>query len=380
MGNMNKNSYSKSILGSIFVMFMALTILTICNVEIFNIYADVSLYANIAIVFLGAIFCRGFKAYNIIFIVFVGAYLLLSIIIANGGIGSVITLVVPLMLLTVYSNMLLSSKIIKILKFLCVITIFLLFLYSPTYHENYLLFSKTKINPNTLGMFLMFCFMIICVFTNFENKKSKASIILLFILTVLGMYNYESRGTTLAVCCFCIMVIIPREYYNRKKFFMITIIFIVVGTAFPFIYLKLYNTGYQLEVFGKSLYTGRENLWSNMFNLMSGDTIKILFGVGSDAVLWDNDLNVHNNFFNIITNFGVVGFCLYYIFILSQIWKVTKYIYNPIIRKSVIMFTCSVMILGFSETTSLWSVIFPFAYLGLIVANSEHAMMQLEYE
>jgi len=135
----------------------------------------------------------------------------------------------------------------------------------------------------------------------------------------------------------------------------------------------LYNTGYSLEMFGKPLYTGREELWLNMFTLLKNNTVAFVFGMGSQTVLWENDLNVHNNFFNIIVNFGMIGYALYYIFILSYITKLAKYIQQKTVRKPLLMFVCAVLLLGFSETTSLWSVIFPFAYFGLIVANSKYA-------
>lgn len=370
------NKTARNSLGIILIVLMLMTTLTLLNVSIFNYYANIALYINLAFVMLGFLLCWKVKLKGFVYILFLLFYLILSILINNGGFGSVITFIVPLLMLTIFSNSHYTTKSKKILITLGVIVIFSLFLYSFPYSNNYRQYAATKINPNTLGMFMMFFFMIICILGDFKTLKSKVVLLLLFILSFFGMYNFESRGTTLALCCFALMLIIPQKIYNRKRFISIVILLLIVGTAFPFIYLSLYNNGYNLVIFGKSLFTGRERIWSNMFSLMEGNPLKILFGLGSKTILWENDLNVHNNFFNIIVNFGIIGFILFYGLIIFQIWKAAKYISNPTIKKSLIMFVCSVLILGFSETTSLWAVVFPFAYFGLMVANSEYSLIE----
>lgn len=368
-------------LGNTFVILIVLTTISIINTSIFKVYASTALYVNILFSILGLLLFRvELSKTSVLYLSLVAVCILLSLFMTNGGIGSVVTFLAPLLLLVVYSHLYFTKYARRILLGLGIVGILILFLYSFQYNANYKIYLKTKLNPNTLSMFTMFFFMIVCVFGQFRHKLSYLGAFILLILSIYGMYNYESRGTTVALCCFVLMNMTPKRLYNRKVFFVFTVLLILAGTAFPFVYLGLYKSGYTVKIFGKPLYTGRERLWSKMFALMSDDFVKILFGMGSNTALWEHDLNVHNNFFNIIVNFGVVGYLLYYTFILNQIWNVSKYISQPVIRKSLTMFLCFVIVLGFSETTSLWAVIFPFAYFGLILANSEVACIERKNE
>lgn len=368
-------------LGNTFVILIVLTTLSIINTAIFKVYQSTALYVNILFSILGLLFFHvELSKSSVLYLSLVAACVLLSLFITDGGIGSVLTFLAPLLLLLVYSQLFFTKYARKILLNLGIIGLVILFLYSFKYNANYKTYLKVKINPNTLGIFTMFFFMIVCVLGQFKRKLSYLGVLILLFFSIYSMYNYESRGTTVALCCFVLMSLVPKKMYNRRVFFILTALLIVVGTAFPFVYLALYKSGYTVKIFGKPLFTGREKLWSNMFALMSDDFVKILFGMGSNTVLWEHELNVHNNFFNIIVNFGVVGYLLYYTFILNQIWNASKYISQPVIRKSLSMFLCSVIVLGFSETTSLWAVIFPFAYFGLILANSEASFIERKNE
>jgi len=366
------NSFRKT-QGYIFATLLMLTTVTLISVGVFDLYANVALYVNLFFVLLGLLFCDNIVADKYIYLCFVAIYLFFSIFINGGGIGSVLTFVIPLFMLLSFCDLAFSGGTKKLLTVFGVFVILLLFLYSFPYGSNYQQYALTKINPNTLGMFMMFFCMLICVLNELTTKRGKIGVALLFVLSVWGMYNYQSRGTTIALFGFFLLLILPDRFFGKKRVLALVLTLILVGTLFPFIYLHLYNTGYSLEMFGKPLYTGREELWLNMFTLLKNNTVAFVFGMGSQTVLWENDLNVHNNFFNIIVNFGMIGYALYYIFILSYITKLAKYIQQKTVRKPLLMFVCAVLLLGFSETTSLWSVIFPFAYFGLIVANSKYA-------
>ena len=355
---------------SLYIFLIGLTFLAVFNVTFFTYYANVSLYVNAFFVIVGLLVYEKISTDDLVFVMVFILYSLLTIFVTDGGLGSVVTVVIPMLMVSLFSNMKISVIHKKVINVICVVVNLILFMTSFSYHAHYRQYLLTHVNPNTLGMFSMFSFMIFCVCSDFKSFKRKILLFVFMGITVWAMYNYESRGTTIATCCFFVLLLLPSKLYSKKKFLALTIILIILGFVFPFIYLYLYRTGFKLELFGKPLYTGRESLWANMFDLMRDNIFKILFGMGSKTSLWDYELNVHNNFFNVVVNFGVVGFVLYYGFIISSICKAANYIGEPEIKKSLCMFICSVVILGFSETTSLWSIIFPFAYWGLINANS----------
>jgi len=362
--------------GNIYIGMMILTTLTLVNVAVFDAYKEVSLLVALVFVVLGFAFCRGIAGKDLVYLCVVTLYFLFSVMLTGGGLGSVVTFVVPVAMLLVYARMDVSDNAKKLLKSFGKVVIALLFAYSFLYGAHYREYSLKYINPNVLGIFVMYYFMLICLYADFSKKGTKPRIFLLFVIAFWAMYNYQSRGTAAALCIFVLLMLLPSKLYTPKRFMAVVILVVAVGTAFPFIYLHMYRSGYSLTLFGKTLYTGREELWLKMFDLLSQKLSSVVFGLGSQTVLWQYDLNVHNNFFSVIVNFGIIGYVLYYSYILAYIRKLAKYLDSPIVRKALIMFVCAVLVLGFTENTSFWSVVFPFSYIGLITANAEVLRLQ----
>lgn len=253
-----------------------------------------------------------------------------------------------------------------------------LFFFSFVCRNDWNQFCLTQINPNTLAMFMMRAFMIVCVCSSFESKESKLGICVLFAVAVLAIINYSARSALLGLCCFVIMLVIPSKFFNRKSVLSITFVTIIIGVAIPFIYVQLYNSGYDITIMGKSLYTGRQSVWADMFSQLSGSVRKTLFGLGPNVLLGVKNENVHNNYYYVVVSYGMVGFALYYGFVVLQIWKSSRYIYHRTVRKALIMFVCVALVYGFFEVTTFWSVTYALAYWGLIVANSESKKLQRE--
>lgn len=364
----------------IFTFLLALTVMATSHPSAMNFYASIALFANLLLILVAFVFVRSLSLAETVYFAVTAAYLVFSVTFSGGGLGSVATFLTTILLFFAFSGTTLTQKSKLFLISLLVCNITLLFIYSFPYNDNWNSWqqnSSAAINPNTLGIFLMFAFMIVAVFCDLNNKTVALLISVLFFITAFAIYNYRARGTLLTLICFGITLLLPKKLFSRKTFFFGSFALIVAGTLVPFFYLFAYNHGIDLRFLGKSLYTGRERLWSEMLSLFD-DLGKVLFGLGSKINLGGDTLNTHNNFFNYIVDFGIIGFALNYCFILYQIWVSAKYSDNPAIRKSLCMFICSVIILGFSETTSMWAVIFPFAYFGLITAKAEYLKTQKE--
>ena len=367
--------------GYIFAVLLSLTVMATSHPSAMNFYASIALFANLFFILVAFFFIRSLSLSETVYISVTAAYLSFSITFSGGGLGSLITFLTAILLFYVFSRATLTQKTKLFITALLVCHIILLFVYSFPYNDNWNSWqqnSLTAINPNTLGIFLMFAFMIVAVFCDLNNKVIALLVSVLFFITAFAIYNYRARGTLLTLICFGITLILPKKLFSRKSFFFGSLALIILGTLVPFFYLFAYNHGIDLRFLGKSLYTGREKLWSEMLSLFD-DFGKVLFGLGSKISLGGSTLNTHNNFFNYIVDFGIIGFALNYGFILYQIWLSAKHNDNPTVRKSLCMFICSVIILGFSETTSMWAVIFPFAYFGLITAKAESLKLQKNF-
>lgn len=351
------------------IILLFVTLFSIVNKRLFYEYTNYALYINMLISCGGFIFLKGVKKTTVIYLLLVTVYLLISIMVSDGGFGSVVTFLVPLFLFIYLSKANFTIAQMKLVRCMCVVLFLYEIYYSLRYAENYRLYALSDINPNTIGMYIMFSFMIWSSLADLKNKVSRIFFFIGLFLALYGMYNCESRGTSFALLTYSLFLVIPSKFISAKRIMLATIVITVVGTAFPFIYIALYKNNINFEMFGKTLYTGREGIWLNMFEAMNDNFSAQIFGLGSKIELWEeHSLNVHNNYFNIIVNFGIIGFVLYFYFILKVMSVISRQYKDSTVYKFSMMFVSSVLLLGFSETTSLWSVIFIFAYISIGLA------------
>ncbi|MEH7014858.1 O-antigen ligase family protein, partial [Neobacillus niacini] len=198
--------------------------------------------------------------------------------------------------------------------------------------------------------------------------------LIILVVSSWAIINVESRGALMTLIMFIILNnFLPWKFWrNRRITLVVFSLVIFIGTIFPVIYTQMYISGvnYSIPFTTKSLYTGREVIWLNYFE-MANKPAEWLFGLGSNAKLWAGEhLNVHNNYLAILTNFGVIGFLLYYGFILKQIdniykkGKLNKYQCSLIIG-----FLC-VLIYGFVEVSTFWYIMFFFNFMFLGLAHN----------
>ena len=119
------------------------------------------------------------------------------------------------------------------------------------------------------------------------------------------------------------------------------------------------------------MYSGREAIWLNFFNIVFDNVNNFLFGLGSKAELWENHrLNLHNNYLAIFTNFGLVGFLLYYGFLFKEILNISKNKNLKNYHLSSLLGFLSVLFYGFIEVTTFWFIMFFFNFLFFGIINS----------
>ncbi len=369
MTSQNKNDARLFNRGFPIVLLLLVTLFAIVNKGIFYQYTNYALYFNLLISCCGLLFVKGINRSTLLYLLCVATYSLISIFVTGGGLGSVITFIIPFLLYIYISEFELTIHQIETCKYFCLISLAYEFYFSFRYAENYRLYALSDINPNTVGMYLMFTYMIWSSLSDLDEKKNKIVFIIGAAFSFIGMYNCESRGTSFALLVYVLLICIPIKFISPKRIMFSVIAIIIAGTAFPFIYIALYKNSINFELFGKTLYTGREGIWLNMFEAMNDNSIAQIFGLGSKIELWEeHSLNVHNNYFNIIVNFGIVGYILFFLFIITVLFKISRNYQDRKCFKLCMMFVASVLVLGYSETTSLWSVIFIFAYISIGMA------------
>ena len=110
-----------------------------------------------------------------------------------------------------------------------------------------------------------------------------------------------------------------------------------------------------------------------MLLAFGNNPVKWMFGLGSKVVLSDHSLNIHNNLFVVIVNFGLAGFVLFITVFFKYILRACSRLHAPGTYKWYSMFVASILILGMSETMSFWAPDMVFAFLGLgMAANNSN--------
>lgn len=355
-------------------MFIPYT--AVLDITFFNLYAKTALFIAIGVSVVSLTALRRLRKSFYKTMLLSTFFMVISIVTTNGGWGSLITYITALfvMEITTYGDF--SKAQYRWANIFSLFVLLFIFFISFRYAEQWLYYQEIDINPNTLGMMIMFSFMIWYCTANQSLPKMrffKPSCITLFLITIYGMLNLKSRGTLLAVFSFGILNILPPTKFDSRAIFKLSLLIIGVGILFPYFFLVLYEKGINITILGKSLYTGRQNIWSNMFATFNNNIFHWTLGIGSKSQLWENhNLNVHNDYFAIIANFGLIGFFLFEIYILKYIKSACKAINSfPKNRAWLFMFISTVLILGISETVSHWAVIYIFAYMGLGLSQAQ---------
>lgn len=345
---------------------LTLNCLSFYNITLFNTYSTICYYLNLMLVFL-IIFShivgskKNMIGTKIIYIMLFCFYLLMSIILSGGGVGSVLTMIYSMMVYVVYSVINFSKKDMKYLFFIFLFMSIYIFIKSFGYFEIFISDKYGYINTNTMGMVAFFSLIYNMIFYKYLYKKyTHIFYFLQIVMCFISLVNYECRGSLISMIFFvaCFLFVKKNIWYKKKFVLLFFIIIVSIGTIFPFIYSNMYlnHVYFEIPFLHKGLYTGREVIWINTISIFKNSSVKWLTGIGSNAIVWTNDMNLHNNYFAVITNFGFLGYAFYYGFIFFQINKGLKAIDSIHIDLLIGLF--SILILSYVEIVTLWETMF----------------------
>lgn len=357
------------------ILFLAAP-LSLFNYNLFNFYSKIALYFNYIIIILVLLFHKKIKRNILKDFMYIFLFVIIGVIsmsINGGGVGSILVASYLLISIVVLSHVPIDNLILKILS----IVYLLLLIYYTTQSQNAYtetILNQNTINSNTMGAIFMYTSMYLSIYIKSKKFRFKKIIIIsIYLLGLLGTINAESRSMAASLLLFGFLYfIIPTKIFYKKKIMLgLFITLIIIGLIFPISYLHMYKNGQYivLSFTNKSLYSGRETLWLNLFNSM--DSISNwLFGLGSKQIIYANNIqNLHNTYLAILTNFGILGFILYYTFILKKINDIYKYE----VTDSVIGYLLGFSIVFFNgnfETTFLWGAFVFFPVLFIVLASN----------
>ncbi len=357
-----------SITSAIVILMFVLSYVALLSKSMIDIFSQYALFIFGALA-IGLMFLRQtLRKGQVQFLFVVLFFLVASIMYNSGGIGSVIVFIFPFLLCFGLEYIILTDTDENIIKVLSVFVICFLFIRSFSYDESWWNYRDTIVNPNTMAQFSVFAYIYFIVFYNNKTQKMNILSFALLIITGISCINYSARGSLIALIAFALGIIFMKKI-TKKKILIYFMVLVILSTAFPFIYIALYGNNVSTTFLGKDFFTGREIIWGNLLEKFSEQPLNWILGLGSHTDIGMDVLNVHNTPFSIIVNFGIVGFILYYGFILRLFLNIKTY--DTITKKMILGFISTTVVLGFSEVTTMWpvSLAMAFCVLGFAIAR-----------
>ncbi|KAB7671696.1 O-antigen ligase family protein [Bacillus sp. B1-b2] len=371
---MGREAYLFSGKKLLFYLIILVTMIFI-NSSFFWIYSSVSIYAMTFFIIILALLKNKFKyinywthAYIFVF------YCMLTLTFSDGSFGSVLNIICNVFILLILCEYKLDNSNLKLvfLSFL-IVNIYWIFNSAGYYQEFYN--DRTLINSNIVGMVISYTAIYLRIFLKQRNMKLTS--LFSYIIPILSLWailQLEARGNFFALLIYLLIdSLIPKRLFKKGNIllFLITVI-ILVGTVIPYIYVNYINLiNFDPSITSKDIYT-RQYVWNLFFTAMNNDFQSWLFGVGSQADVWNTtSINLHNTYLAIIGNFGLIGYLLYFSLFLRIIAKITKGPNMSTFQIQLILGVTFQLLLGYVEVAMLWDVMYFFNFLFIGLAINE---------
>ena len=173
-------------------------------------------------------------------------------------------------------------------------------------------------NPNFTAMLIFLNTIFLAIAQQFFEKGFSR-----FFITVLIIYNIYMIYQTRARSSFAVVLIVLFIYLLKSKKFkkhpIVSLLCVVSPIIFVFGYTYLYENGYFLdfEIFGKTIYSGREEYYLKILDELRYYDLGLVLGHFTEFQ------NTHNSALSLMRFFGITGMIMYYIFILRSLLGIT---------------------------------------------------------
>ncbi|EGO9937241.1 EpaQ family protein [Enterococcus faecium] len=178
--------------------------------------------------------------------------------------------------------------------------------------------SDIWINTNTIGSSLMTLAFLI---TGFASSFGKWYIRLLSLpalaLALATVWVCQSKSALYALVIFLILEILPKKMF-RKSYLSFIMYAVVAVLAVPISYFAAMSDKVHL-------FTGREEIWRKFYETLGEKTGQVLIGMKQFFFHRGNQiLGNHNSYHAVINHYGLIGFSISVILLLSLIWFIVR--------------------------------------------------------
>ncbi|MGB4371584.1 MAG: O-antigen ligase family protein [Dethiobacteria bacterium] len=186
-------------------------------------------------------------------------------------------------------------------------------------------------NPNTFGIFLVFCIVsILILFALYREKREKNRLIAVSFYIVLALqlsalFLTFSRAAFIALALFASCFI----WFNGRRYCYLPM---VLALAPILISKQTFEKGSMTEVLN-ALSSGRIKLWAEALKLFIQHPL-FGTGLGSWFTITGNHLSVHNTYLHLAVELGLAGLTLYLVFIALFLRDIQKKMNQAVLFKS----------------------------------------------
>lgn len=274
-------------------------------------------YSIIALLFstivLSLLICLNYKAIfknnNLIVLLFAVASMVLTYIMYQSA--GVFFIVLNLILYAFFlNNVTFSTKHTMILHILISIPLYF-YVYTCDYsffsyaHQTKDFFGNT-INGNNVGVLALLAFFHFVIFASFIRKKRIKLLLIIgaFVLSIYLIYPTGCRTALISAIVCVLLLFLIKNPIGQKKYNLLLTIELLLCLVFPVIYIFMSGHLENVEIFGKTLFSGRDTIWKSGLELIKKYPI---FGCGNSYTYSDSGMDSSHNFMlGVMKMFGIV--------------------------------------------------------------------------
>ncbi len=231
----------------------------------------------------------------------------------HGGIGSAVMALNLIFSAMIYNNIEITSGIYKRLHLIIAIVLTFYVLTSDISYiwtTNVTDLFGNKFNSNMFAMFTLAAYLHWICFL-FESKLyGWKRAIVFFSLSFVSVYYIwisESRTAVIAIFTFWVLFFFKKNAFKNKEFQKLVIVLLILSCIFPIVYVALANKFSDINILGKSLFSGRQNVWYSAFEIIKEYPV---FGSANETMLQDVSgkitVSTHNMMIGFMKMFGIV--------------------------------------------------------------------------
>ena len=298
--------------------------------------------------FLRILYKRYIKISDIIILFLTVIYIIVSMVssqngLGNRGITNTFEFVACIGVYLYFSNSEWNNKVILLIYRISIVFVlfhFLVWIAKGFGRE----FSSIYPNSNILGpfMFIAIYFILLRIFT---TKKRLIPYIFLLIALVILLAS-DTRSVLLSMFIGAIIYFIWNTIVKNKGLSIFFFFFIIVSFgSIVFVYPKLPNwsqygklEAWMLEHTGKSIMSGRADIWGRLNNLID---LRPIFGFGPNTVATDvigRDASSHNLYINMALQIGYLGLLIFILILFTIFMSYISKGSNRLVKLSVAAF------------------------------------------